>query len=61
MTDMRDLFERQAAWQAGRRHLSWPEKVRIAEAMRESLAGFRKMRSMGPMADRIKRSPPPGG
>jgi hypothetical protein len=35
MTDMRKLFERQAAWQKGRRVLTWPEKVRMAEAIRE--------------------------
>jgi hypothetical protein len=40
MTDMRELFERQAAGQAGRRRLSWPEKIRVAEAMRESLVRF---------------------
>jgi len=41
MSDLRELFERQAAWQAGRRRLSWAEKVRMAEAMRETLARFR--------------------
>jgi hypothetical protein len=59
MTDMRELFERQAAWQAGRRRLSWPEKVRMAEAMRESLVRFRIMRQTDPKADRIEGSKPP--
>ena len=44
MTDMRQLFERQAAWQASLRHLSWPEKVRMAEAIRESLVNLRNTR-----------------
>lgn len=60
MTDMRDLFERQAAWQAARRHLSWPEKLRMAEAMRESLVGFRNMRQADPKADRVDGPKTPG-
>ena len=48
MTDKRELFERQAAWQAGRRHLSWPEKVRMAEAIRESLIRLRSTRPLDP-------------
>ena len=44
MTDIRELFERQAAWQSGRRNLSWPEKIRMAEAMRETAIRFRAMR-----------------
>lgn len=60
MTDMRELFERPAAWQAGRRGLSWPEKVRMAEAIRESLVRLRDMRSIDPKTDRA-RSPKPNG
>ena len=41
MTDVRRLFERQAEWQRARRGLSWPEKVRMAEAMREAILQLR--------------------
>ena len=41
MTDVRRLFERQAEWQKARGSLSWPEKVRMAEAMREVILQFR--------------------
>lgn len=39
------LFERQAAWQERQRHLSWPEKVRMVEAIRETLLTFRRLRA----------------
>jgi hypothetical protein len=60
MTDTRELFERQAAWQAGRRRLSWPEKVRMAEAIRESLVRLRSTRPIDQKtvhAERPKRPP----
>jgi hypothetical protein len=38
------LFKRQAEWQAARRDLSWPEKIRMAEAMRATLNEFRRTR-----------------
>lgn len=44
MTDTRKLLERQAAWQKGRAALTWPEKVRMAEAVREWAAKFRRAR-----------------
>jgi len=45
MTDIRHLLERQAEWQKDRGSLSWPEKIRMAEAMRETLRQFRGMSS----------------
>jgi hypothetical protein len=60
MTDMRELFERQAAWQAGRRGLSWPEKVRMAEAVRESVVRLREMRSLDSNADLVEGPKPAG-
>jgi hypothetical protein len=42
MTDARLLLERQARWQRARQALSWPEKVRMAEAVRESVQQMRK-------------------
>jgi len=45
MDDVMKLLERQAAWQKGRKSLPWPEKIRIAEAIRESIL---QIRSTGP-------------
>jgi hypothetical protein len=59
MSDTRGLFERQAAWQAGRRILSWPEKIRMAEAIRESVIRLRNMRSIAPGAESAKGPSPP--
>ena len=41
MSEIKRLLERQARWQAARPTLSWPEKVRMVEAVRESVAGLR--------------------
>ncbi|MGH9316587.1 MAG: hypothetical protein ACRD1P_05730, partial [Thermoanaerobaculia bacterium] len=41
MTDVRRLLERQAEWQKARGRLSWPEKVRMAEAMRDTIRQLR--------------------
>ncbi len=41
MNDIRRLLERQARWQRARRALPWPEKVRIAEMIRESARHLR--------------------
>jgi hypothetical protein len=45
MDDVKELLERQAAWQKSRKLLSWPEKIRIAESIRESVV---KLRRTGP-------------
>lgn len=37
MSDIEQLLERQARWQKSRKSLSWPEKIRMAEAIRESV------------------------
>jgi hypothetical protein len=60
MADTHELFERRAAWQAGRRRLSWPEKVRMAEAIRESLVRLRSTRPLDPKTVHAERpkSPP---
>ncbi len=44
MDDVKKLLERQAAWQKGRKSLPWPEKIRIAEAVRESILQIRGTR-----------------
>ena len=45
MDDAKKLLERQAVWQKSLKLLSWPEKIRIAEAIRESIV---QIRSTGP-------------
>jgi hypothetical protein len=44
MTDIQQLFARQAAWQQSRENLTWEEKVRMAEA---ALPGLREWRAAG--------------
>ena len=41
MTEVQRLLQRQAAWQKSRAQLTWPEKIRIAEQMRDSLKQWR--------------------
>ena len=36
------LLEKQAHWQSLRRDLSWPEKIRMAEMVRESARQLRR-------------------
>jgi hypothetical protein len=42
MIDLPALFRRQTAWQQARRFLSWSEKIRMAEALRESVLQLRR-------------------
>ena len=42
---VKQLLERQAAWQRSLRDLSWAEKLRMAEAWRGVLLVFRNMRA----------------
>jgi hypothetical protein len=42
MSDIQKLLERQAEWQKSRKSLSWPEKIRMAEAIRESVLQIRR-------------------
>ena len=41
MSDVEELLERQARWQRTRQALTWPEKVRMAEQVRESVRQLR--------------------
>lgn len=45
MSDVEKLLERQARWQESRRLLSWPEKLRLVAAVRETLCQFAKLRA----------------
>jgi len=42
MSEIQALLERQARWQKTRRALSWPEKIRMAEKVRESARQMRR-------------------
>jgi hypothetical protein len=60
MSEGQSLLKRQAAWQKSRKHLSWPDKVRMVESMHLSL---RQLRNSGhglcnfPTPDSAKRQP----
>ena len=41
MSDIQEMLERQAQWQKGRKALTWPEKIRMAERVRESVRQLR--------------------
>jgi hypothetical protein len=41
MNELGKQFAKQAQWQTGRKALSWPEKVRQAEAIRDSIKTLR--------------------
>jgi hypothetical protein len=55
MSDIQQLLERQARWQKTRRALPWPEKIRMAERIRESVRQLRATRKAEP------REHAPGG
>jgi hypothetical protein len=39
--DVQELLRRQAEWQKSRQALSWPDKIRMAEKIRESVRALR--------------------
>lgn len=41
MTETERLLERQARWQRERKSLSWSEKIRMAERVRETIERLR--------------------
>jgi hypothetical protein len=42
VSDINQLLDRQTLWQRTRQALTWPEKVRMAEQMRESILQLRR-------------------
>lgn len=44
MGELEDLLKRQAEWQRSLRHLSWAEKMRWVERMREGILLLRRSR-----------------
>jgi hypothetical protein len=53
MSDVQRLLERQAQWQKARKALPWPEKIRMAEMIRESAIQLRATASR-----ELRRQPP---
>jgi hypothetical protein len=41
MDDIQQLLTRQAVWQRSRQSLTWPDKIRMAEMVRESVKELR--------------------
>jgi hypothetical protein len=41
MDDVQEMLRRQAVWQKSRQSLTWPEKIRMAELVRESVQQLR--------------------
>lgn len=48
MTDVRLLLEKQEQWQKARRALSWPEKMQMVLAVRDSVRELAKARTLPP-------------
>lgn len=55
MRDARELLELQSRWQRRRRALTWAEKIRLAERVRESAGALRA--SVGPPTRRSTTPP----
>ncbi len=49
MDDVQEMLKRQAVWQRSRQSLTWPEKIRMAEKVRESVKQLRA--SSAPIAN----------
>lgn len=56
MPDAREILERQRRWQHGRTALTWAEKVRMAERIRESARALRA--SAVKRQDDLRHEPP---
>ena len=54
--DIRKLLDRQAAWQKSLAALPWPEKVRMAEAVREGVAKFKRTRPPATTGGSVSKS-----
>lgn len=46
MFDVKTMLERQARWQQSRAKLSWTEKLRMAEILREAALAMRSRRGI---------------
>ncbi len=41
MSNVDEMLKRQAQWQKSRQQLTWPEKIRMAEQVRDSVVALR--------------------
>ena len=57
MNDPRPLLQRQAQWQRTRASLSWPEKVRMSEAIRQSIEQLRRVGNKTKQTDATSEFP----
>ncbi len=55
MSEIQQLLARQARWQKTRQTLSWPEKIRMAERIRESVRQLRATRKADPVKHPLRR------
>ena len=55
--DIQELLRRQAQWQKSRQALSWPEKIRMAQSVRDSIVALRST-SEEHVPDKPSRHPP---
>ncbi len=54
MIDVKQLLARQAEWQKRRRSMSWPEKIRMAEEIRESIMWLKAQPAVEPFRRQSK-------
>jgi hypothetical protein len=57
MSEIRFLFERQAAWQKSRQRLSWLEKIHLVEALQKSLRQLKNSGDRRPCASPDREKP----
>lgn len=55
MNDIEQMLERQTRWQKTRQALPWPEKIQMAERMRESARQLRAARKVEPGEHPLRR------
>ncbi|MGH7267245.1 MAG: hypothetical protein ACREMB_20690 [Candidatus Rokuibacteriota bacterium] len=56
MNEIKALLKRQARWQKSRRALSWPEKIRMAERVRDSAERWCSKAGKPPVGDDKSKS-----
>jgi hypothetical protein len=59
MNDIVRMLENRAKWQRQRAYLSWPEKIRMAESMRDALRRLRSGTSHRQSPDIVEEYPQP--
>ena len=57
MSDLEQMLNRQAQWQKSRQSLTWPEKIRLAERVRDSVRQLRAQHGQGAEATAAPKTP----